>query len=121
MNKFIKELSYDYVANFGKSLQLKNYHIRKNMEGWHIIFDSEEKVGYNLTLTDFYVSSMLDKEFCKKATNLWRISLYKKFGTKYLKALKEHELFNVRMRSKIERGIVLERIEGIKEQAENEK
>ena len=91
---FVDKIGYDFVREFGESLGLKDFHVRKSVEGWHINFDDDNKVKDNILVGNFIIQSGLGEDFCKKATKLWQIEMFKKFGNKYYRELKAFEYYN---------------------------
>lgn len=114
---YLNKLSYDFVREFGVKLGLKNFHVRHDIEGWHINFDLDEQAKNNLLISNFLVQSHLGKDFCEKTTQLWQIEMYKLFGKKYLKDLKEYKLFELRIKQQNEKRIIKSNLNKIAKQA----
>ena len=116
MYKFINNLSYDFIDKFAKKLGLKNYYIRHDVEGWHIIFNNEKLWDNNILITDFGVQTNISKEFCKQATKLFQAEMYKIHGKKYLRELKAWLLYVQMQKHLTEKKIIKEMVKKISEE-----
>ena len=113
MYKYVKQIDFDFVRDFGNALGLENFHVRCEADGWHINFDDDKQTKNNILLTDFVVESVLGSDFCKKATKLWNIELYAKFGKSYLKDLQEFKINKLTINYNNQKQIVKEEMKNI--------
>ena len=90
MKDFIFKLNHDFVREFGEKMGLKDFYIDKRPEGWFLIFDNPKKFDKYVVFYDYSIYSELGDEFNKKATRLWQVEMYNKFGKKYIKGLKSY-------------------------------
>lgn len=113
MNKYINNLSYNFIDEFAKKMGLKNYSIRLETEGWYIIFDNEKLWDNNVLITDYSVQSGFGEEFCDKATKFLNEALYKIYGKKYAVALKKRLLHIENQKHAVKKEIIKERVNRI--------
>ena len=115
--RYIDFLDYEFVRVFGEKLGLKNFHVRETLEGWHLNFDYDSQMPYNILIGNYIVCSRLGKEFCDNATKLWRIEMFKKFGKRYLRDVKRFETLRLRRNFDTQKAILNERLQNIKKES----
>lgn len=100
MNNYINELDCNFVTKFSESLNLKDFYAEfRKKEGWYVFFNKSNEF---VLLCNYGIYSSFDDEFNKKATNLWQVEMYKKFGKKYLRSLKLYEYRRLNFKRKNE-------------------
>ena len=117
MKRYINNLDYEFVRVFGEKLGLRDYHVRFDAEGWHLNFDRDIEMGKNILLGDFLVETSISKSFCKEATKLWNVEMYKKFGKPYLRDLKRFKIEKSRINQYNQEKIIKSEIQEIERNA----